>query len=461
MQVLYQRCAAIDVGKDVIAVAVRLPGDGSEGRQTVKRTFTTFFGVLKHAAWWLAEQQVTHVAMEATGIYSMPVYHALLEYGDFEQVLVCNAGHVRNVPGRKTDLSDAEWLVHLLECGLLRASFIPPAEIKAVRDILRYRTKLVQSRSSELSRLGNVLQDAGVKLDSVASALTTKSARAMVEALIDGERRPGVLADLAKGRMRAKIPDLARALEGRFGEHHALMCQLHLDHLDHLDAMIATLDAQVEGMMQPFRVQRDLLSSIPGIGPLASAVIIWRDRRRRRDLLRHSRPLGVLVRAVSGQSRIRRQAVSRDTPQGQSAPAAGAGRVRLGCRAQRRLSPVALPATRHEIWRVPQRRGEEESDHRRRAQTAHHRLVRAGHRQALPGPRPRLLHHPHRPRNRNPSIGQQTPSPRPHRHPRTRRLIQRSRTRLPYAPPGGSACPGHLNSRISHGGGTVGSWRRN
>jgi transposase len=169
MQVLYQRCAAIDVGKDVIAVAVRLPGDGPEGRQTVKRTFKTFFGVLKHAAWWLAEQQVTHVAMEATGIYSMPVYHALLEYGGFDQVLVCNAGHVRNVPGRKTDLSDAEWLVHLLECGLLRASFIPPAEIKAVRDILRYRTKLMQSRSSELSRLGNVLQDAGVKLDSVAS----------------------------------------------------------------------------------------------------------------------------------------------------------------------------------------------------------------------------------------------------------------------------------------------------
>lgn len=232
MQVLYQRCAAIDVGKDEIAIAVRLPGEGPEGRQTVKKTFQTFYGVLKHAARWLSEQGVTHVAMEATGIYSMPIYHALLEHGTFEQVLVCHAGHVQNVPGRKTDLSDAEWLVQLLECGLLRGSFMPPARIKAARDVLRYRTKLVQSHTSELSRLGNVLQDAGIKIDSVASSLTTKSARAMVEALIDGERRPAVLAELAKGRMRAKIPDLGRALEGRFDEHHALMCQLHLAHLD-------------------------------------------------------------------------------------------------------------------------------------------------------------------------------------------------------------------------------------
>jgi transposase len=202
MQVLYERCAAIDVGKDEIAVAVRLPGNGVDGRQTVKRTFKTFYGMLAQAVRWLAEQGVTHVAMEATGIYSMPVYHALVEHGRFDQVLVCNAGHARNVPGRKTDLSDAEWLVNLLECGLLRGSFIPPAEIKAARDVLRYRVKLVQSRTSEMSRLGNVLQDAGIKIDSVASSLTTRSARAMVEALIDGERRPKVLADLAKGKVR-------------------------------------------------------------------------------------------------------------------------------------------------------------------------------------------------------------------------------------------------------------------
>jgi transposase len=183
MQVLYQRCAAVDVGKDVIAIAVRLPGEGPDGRQIIKRMFKTYYGVLREAARWLVSLGVTHVAMEATGIYSMPVYHALIEYGDFAQVLVCNAGHVKNVPGRKTDLADAEWLVHLLECGLLAGSFIPPAEIKAARDVIRYRAKVVQSRTSEVQRLGNVLQDAGIKIDSVASSIMTKSGRAMIEAL--------------------------------------------------------------------------------------------------------------------------------------------------------------------------------------------------------------------------------------------------------------------------------------
>jgi len=274
MQVLYQRCAAVDVGKDVIAVAVRLPGDGPDGRQIIKRTFKTFFGVLAEAARWLSGLGVTHVAMEATGIYSMPVYHALIEHGDFTQVLVCNAGHVKNVPGRKTDLADADWLVHLLECGLLAGSFIPPADIKAARDVIRYRTKIVQSRTSEVQRLGNVLQDAGIKIDSVASSITTKSGRAMIEALIDGERRGPVLAELAKGKMRSKIPDLSMALEGRFGDHHALMCRLHLDHIDHLQAMITRLDDQIEAMMVPFQSRRDLLTTIPGIGPLAGAAVI-------------------------------------------------------------------------------------------------------------------------------------------------------------------------------------------
>jgi len=274
MQVLYERCAAVDVGKDVVAVAVRLPGDGPDGRATVKRTFKTFYGVLAEAARWLVSLGVTHVAMEATGIYSMPVYHALIEHGSFAQVLVCNAGHVKNVPGRKTDLADADWLAHLLECGLLAGSFIPPADIKAARDVIRYRTKIVQSRTSELQRLGGVLQDAGIKIDSVASSIATKSGRAMIEALIDGERRGEVLAELAKGKMRAKIPDLSMALEGRFGDHHALMCRLHLDHIDHLEAMTTALDPQIEAMMTPFRAARDLLTTVPGIGPLAAAAVI-------------------------------------------------------------------------------------------------------------------------------------------------------------------------------------------
>ena len=193
---------------------------------------------------------VTHVAMEATGIYSMPVYHALLEHGGFEKVLVCNAGHVKNVPGRKTDttvslypppppplspLADAEWLASCWSAGCWRAAS-PAAEVKAARDVIRYRAKIAQQRVSEISRLGNVLQDAGIKLDSVAWSVSTKSGRLMIEALTGGERRGAVLADLAIGRMRSKIADLSMALEGRFGDHHAMLCRLHLDHLDHLTA---------------------------------------------------------------------------------------------------------------------------------------------------------------------------------------------------------------------------------
>jgi transposase len=150
----------------------------------------------------------------------------------------------------------------------------PPADVKAVRDVIRYRAKVAQQRVSEIARLGNVLQDAGIKIDSVASSIATKSGRLMIEALIDGERRGEVLAELAIGRMRSKIPDLSMALEGRFGDHHALMCRLHLDHLDHLDAMIGKLDKQVEAMMVPFRAARDLLVTIPGLGPLPAAAVI-------------------------------------------------------------------------------------------------------------------------------------------------------------------------------------------
>ena len=274
MQVLYERCAAIDVHKDQVTVAVRLPGSGPGGRDTRVRKFGAFYGVLREMARWLASQQVTHVAMEATGIYTLPVYHALLEPGCFAQVLVCNAAHVKNVPGRKTDAVDASWLAELLECGLLRGSFIPPVEIKAARDVIRYRRTIVPQRSSEIQRLGGVLQDAGIKLDSVASSIDTVSGMAMIRGLIDGERRGAVLAELARGRMRSKIADLSQALEGRFGDHHALMCQLHLDHIAQLNEMIAKLDAQVEAMMVPFARQRDLLATAPGIGPMAAAAII-------------------------------------------------------------------------------------------------------------------------------------------------------------------------------------------
>src|SRR6185437_10129979 len=264
VQVIYERCAGAGVGKDVIAAAVRLPGKGPDGRKTGKRTYRAFYEVLREMARWLESLGVTHVALETTGSYPVPVCHALMESG-FEQVLACNAGHVKNVPGRKTGLADAEWLARLLECGLLAGSFIPPAAVKAVRGLARYRARIAGQRASEIARLGDVLQDAGIKPGSVASPIATKSGRAMIAALSDGERRGQVLAEMAIGRMRSKIPDLPMALQGRFGEHHAMLCRPHLDHIGYLEKAIGELDARTEAMMQPFRAARDLLITIPGI----------------------------------------------------------------------------------------------------------------------------------------------------------------------------------------------------
>jgi len=275
MEIIYQRVAAIDVGKKEIAVAVRIPGQGPEAPRVQKvRKFKTFYPVLAVMATWLAEQKVTHVAMESTGVYWRPVFHALCETDVGFEILLVNAAHVKNVPGRKTDVKDSEWLAQLLEVGLLRGSFIPPAEIAAIREVTRYRKKLIQSRTSELQRLGKVCEDAGIKIDSVASSLTTKSARDMIEALIVGERDPRVLADLARGVMRKKIPDLSMALAGRFAAHHAVLGRAHLDHLDHLETMIARLDTQVEEMTLPFTAQLAALCTIPGISDRTAQVIV-------------------------------------------------------------------------------------------------------------------------------------------------------------------------------------------
>jgi transposase len=275
MEIMYERGAGIDVGKKEIAVTVRVPGDGpGAARVETTRKFKTFYAVLAVMAAWLAENGVTHVAMESTGVYWHPVFHALCEAdADFE-ILLVNAAHVKNVPGRKTDVKDSQWLAQLLEVGLLRGSFIPPAEIAAIREVTRYRKKLIGSRTSELQRLGKVCEDAGIKIDSVASSLTTLSARDMLEALIGGERDPRVLADLARGVMRKKIPDLSMALTGRFAAHHALLARTHLDHLDHLESMIARLDTQIEMMVRPFEAQMAALCTIPGIGDRLAQVII-------------------------------------------------------------------------------------------------------------------------------------------------------------------------------------------
>src|ERR1700757_4035260 len=223
MKVLYERVAGIDVHKDMIKVAIRSPGEKPWTRKTGILEFRTFYGVLQEMARELRRRGVTHVAMEARGVYPEPVYYALCEQ-DFTEVIVVNPAHVKALKGHKTDARDCARLAELLECGLLHGSFIPSAEQKEVRDLTRYRMKTVQARTSEIQRLHKALESAGIKLGSVASTITGVSGRLMVEALIDGERRGQVLADLAVGRMRTagKLADLSMALTGRFTEHHAL-----------------------------------------------------------------------------------------------------------------------------------------------------------------------------------------------------------------------------------------------
>jgi len=273
VEIVYERVAAIDVGKREIAVTVRIPGQRPGIRTQQTRKFRTFYQVLRQMVGWLVEQGVTHVAMEATGVYWKPVFHTLCETETIEIVLV-NARHVKNVPGRKTDVKDSEWLAQLLECGLLRGSFIPPQEIAAIRELTRYRKKTIQARTRELQRLSKVLEDAGIKIDSVASSITTVSARDMIEALIAGERDPRVLADLARGRMRNKIPDLTMACSGRFADHHATLARMHLDHIDHLAFMIDGLDDRIEQVMSPLALHLALLRTIPGIGDRAAQILI-------------------------------------------------------------------------------------------------------------------------------------------------------------------------------------------
>jgi transposase len=274
VEIMYERVAAIDVGKRVVAVAVRTPGERAGKRRQQVRKFNTYYQTLVEMVAWLVSESVTHVTMEATGVYWKPIFHALCAAEPPLEVLLVNARHVKNVPGRKSDALDAVWLAQLTECGLLRGSFIPPAEIAAIRELTRYRKKLIQARTSELQRLAKVLEDGGIKIDSVASALTTLSARDMIEALIYGERDPAVLADLARGRMRSKIPDLTLACAGRFGAQHALMCTLHLEHLDHLTDMIARLDTRIDEVSLPFARQTELLATIPGISERAAQIII-------------------------------------------------------------------------------------------------------------------------------------------------------------------------------------------
>jgi transposase len=267
---MLERCAALDVHKAQVTVCVRMLGVGGEVEELMA-VFSTMTVELLALRDWLRELGVTHVAMEATGVFWKPVYYVLED--DFELLLV-NARHVKNVPGRKTDTSDAQWLCQLLECGLLRASFVPPKPIRELRDLTRYRKSLICERQREANRLHKLLEDAGIKLSCVATDVLGVSGREMLQALISGTRDPEVLAGLARGRLRAKLPALRQALVGNFKPHHALILSHILAHLDYLDEAIGALTEEVERRLVPFAHKAENLATITGVAQRVSQVIL-------------------------------------------------------------------------------------------------------------------------------------------------------------------------------------------
>jgi transposase len=261
MDAIVERPAALDVHKAQVTACVRVPAQDG-GREPHLAEFQTTVRGLLALRDWLAAHQVSQVVMEATGVYWKPVWHILED--DFELMLV-NARHVKQVPGRKTDLSDAAWLCQLAEAGLLKANFVPPKPIRALRQLTRYRKTQVAERQREANRLHKALEDTNVKLDCVASDLLGVSGRAMLDALVHGTTDPVVLADLAKGRLRQKLPALREALEGRFDELHALLIGAILAHLDFLEAQIGRLSDAIEERLAPFEAAVELLCTIPGV----------------------------------------------------------------------------------------------------------------------------------------------------------------------------------------------------
>ncbi len=271
MDVIVERPAALDVHNASVMACVRLPGEPGQRVQEVQEFSTTVTGLLTLRDWMQAHG-VTQVAMEATGCYWKPVW-AILE-DDFECLLV-NARAVKQVPGRKTDVKDAEWLCQLLEAGLLKASLVPPPPIRTLRNLTRYRKSQIRDRQREANRLHKVMQETGIKLDCVASDLLGKSGRDMLDALVSGTTDPKVLADLARGQLRKKIPALQEALQGRFGAEHRLVVGRILAHIDFLDESIAGLSAEIEAQLGPFgNKQVELLCTIPGVARRSAEVII-------------------------------------------------------------------------------------------------------------------------------------------------------------------------------------------
>jgi transposase len=268
MQVLYPRCAGLDVHKDSVVARIRCVSDPLHDEV---RSFATTTSALMELSEWLSEHAVTHVAMEATGVYWKPVWH-LLE-GEFELVLA-NAQHIRNVPGRKTDVNDATWIADLLAHGLIRSSFVPPQPIQELRDLTRTRKQLVREISQHSSRIQKVLEDANLKLGSVLSNVLGKSGRAILNALIAGQTDPEKLADLAQGTARKKRSELVEALHGRIRPHHRGLLKVHLELVAALEHALADIDAAVGKTLAPIHKSARLLTTLPGVSELTAQVMV-------------------------------------------------------------------------------------------------------------------------------------------------------------------------------------------
>jgi transposase len=270
MEVVITRCAGLDVHKATVVATVRVPGaDGR--RRIVTETFGTMTPDLIALREWLQAYGVTQVALESTGVYWKPVYYVL---EDAFELWLINMRDLQHVPGRKTDVKDSEWLAQLLECGLLRSSFVPPPPIRELRDITRYRVQQTRDRSQEVNRLQKVLEDAGVKLTSVLTDVMGASGRAMVEALVRGTTDPQVLADLARGQLRKKLPALQRALVGRFRPVHAFLLEEILAKIDYLDEALERLTAEIDRRVAPFEPTLTALDTIPGIDRIGAISLV-------------------------------------------------------------------------------------------------------------------------------------------------------------------------------------------
>jgi transposase len=270
MEAIVTRCCGLDVHQATV-VACLLVGEADRKPRKEVRTFATMRRDLVALREWLVEQGCTHVAMESTGVYWMPVYTVL--EGAFD-IIVGNATHIRNVPGRKTDVKDSEWLADLCRHGLIRRSFVPPKPLRDLRDLTRYRRKLVESQSGERNRLLRMLETANIKLASVMTDVFGVSGRLMLRAILDGKATPEEMSRLAKAALRKKVVELALALDGLVTEHHRFVLGMQLERVEQTERDIATLDQRIDAKLEPYRAQRDLLTQIPGVDAVGAAVII-------------------------------------------------------------------------------------------------------------------------------------------------------------------------------------------